>query len=47
MVAMMLVIPGDERSKKFSLPPSLKVLGWLATILMTLTLGLFIWSNLR
>jgi Mn2+/Fe2+ NRAMP family transporter len=46
MVAMMVVISGGDGARKFALPQWLKILGWLATVLMTLTLGLFIWSNL-
>jgi Mn2+/Fe2+ NRAMP family transporter len=46
MIAMMVVISGGEGTKKFPLPQWLMVLGWLATLLMAVTLGMFIWSNL-
>jgi len=45
MLAMMLVISGEQLSRSLALPRWLKVLGWLATALMALTVGLLIWSS--
>jgi NRAMP (natural resistance-associated macrophage protein)-like metal ion transporter len=45
MIAMMIVISGAEGLKKFPLPRWLRLLGWLATVLMAVTLILFIGSN--
>jgi Mn2+/Fe2+ NRAMP family transporter len=44
MLAMMLVISGEKLSRSLALPLWLRILGWLATALMALTVGLLIWS---
>jgi len=43
MIAMMLIVSGP---KAILLPRWLKTLGWLATALMTLAVGLLFWSSL-
>jgi Mn2+/Fe2+ NRAMP family transporter len=45
MIAMMLVVAGNKPIKSVVLPRWLKVLGWLAAALMTLAVGLFVWSS--
>jgi len=44
MLAMMLVVTGNT---VLALPRWLSALGWLATSLMTLAVGLLIWSAMR
>jgi Mn2+/Fe2+ NRAMP family transporter len=44
MIAMMVVISGGK-ARSLSLPRWLKLLGWLATALMAVTVGLLIWSS--
>jgi hypothetical protein len=44
MLAMMLVVAGNAT---LALPRWLTVLGWLATALMTLAVGLLLWSSIR
>jgi len=43
MLAMMLIVSGPKAT---ALPRWLKTLGWLATALMTLAVGLLFWSSL-
>jgi hypothetical protein len=43
MLAMMLIVSGP---KAISLPRWLKALGWLATALMALAVGLLFWASL-
>jgi len=45
MFAMMVIVSSRRGLQTFSLPAWLRVLGWLASILMALTLLLFLWSN--
>ena len=45
MLAMMLVISSEKLSRSLALPRWLTLLGWLATVLMALTVGLLIWSS--
>ena len=44
MIAMMLVVSGRGENK-LSVPAWLKLLGWLAALLMTVTVGLLVWSE--
>ena len=44
MFAMMLTVASKRGLRMFSLPRWLKILGWLATILMTLAVAMFAWS---
>jgi len=44
MIAMMLVVSGRGQNK-LSVPPWLKILGWLAALLMTGVVGLLVWSE--
>jgi NRAMP (natural resistance-associated macrophage protein)-like metal ion transporter len=44
MIAMMLVV-GRKTEAKLNLPPWLKVLGWLAAVLMTIAVALLLWSE--
>jgi NRAMP (natural resistance-associated macrophage protein)-like metal ion transporter len=44
MLAMMLVV--SRKDSKFGLPRWLKVLGWLAAILMAFAVGLLLWSEI-
>ena len=46
MAATMLVISGKHGLKAVSLPRWIKILGWLATALMTLAVVLLVWSNI-
>jgi Mn2+/Fe2+ NRAMP family transporter len=43
MIAMMVAVSG--RSTKLALPRWIRVLGWLAAGLMTLTVGMLVWSS--
>jgi len=45
MLAMMVVVSSRRGLQTFSLPGWLRALGWLASILMALTLLLFLWSS--
>src|SRR5438270_4333784 len=45
MVAMMLVISSKSGLQSLSLPRWLRILGWLATVLMALAVALLVWSN--
>jgi NRAMP (natural resistance-associated macrophage protein)-like metal ion transporter len=45
MLAMMLLISIDKLSRLLALPRWLTLLGWLATALMALVVGLLIWSS--
>jgi Mn2+/Fe2+ NRAMP family transporter len=45
MAAMMLLVSRDKR-RRLSLPVWLKLLGWLAALLMALTVMLLLWSSL-
>ena len=44
MIAMMVLISGDNDTRSLSLPRWLKLLGWLGTGLMSLATGLLAWS---
>jgi len=46
MLAMMLVVSSEKGTKLFAMPRWLKALGWLAAALMSLAVGLLIWSTL-
>jgi Mn2+/Fe2+ NRAMP family transporter len=46
MIAMMLVVTSRKGQALLSLPRWLKLLGWLAATLMTLAVGLLVWSSL-
>ncbi len=46
MLAMMLVVSSEKGAKVFALPRWLKVLGWLAAALMTLAVGMLVWSTI-
>lgn len=46
MIAMMLAVTRAKGAQSFSLPPWLTLLGWTASALMTVALGLLIWSSL-
>src|SRR6185295_1533428 len=46
MAVMMWVVSYGEGAHALALPRWIKVLGWLATALMTLAVGLLIWSSL-
>jgi len=45
MVAMMWIVSRGMTARPVSFPRWLKALGWLATLLMTLAVGLLIWSS--
>jgi len=45
MFAMMFIVSSRRGLEAFALPAWLRVLGWLASALMALTLALFLWSN--
>ena len=45
MFAMMLVVTGAQGMRTFALPRWLTTLGWLASLLMTAALCVFVWSN--
>jgi Mn2+/Fe2+ NRAMP family transporter len=45
MIAMMVVTSTGHRIRSLSLPLWLKVLGWLAAVLMTVAVGMLIWSE--
>jgi NRAMP (natural resistance-associated macrophage protein)-like metal ion transporter len=45
MFAMMFIVSSRRGLQAFALPAWLRVLGWLASALMALTLALFLWSN--
>ena len=46
MMAMMLVVSGRKGQALLALPRWLKLLGWLAAVLMALAVGLLVWSSL-
>ena len=46
MAVMMIVIAPKDGKRALNLPAWLRVLGWLATILMALTVALMVWSML-
>jgi Mn2+/Fe2+ NRAMP family transporter len=46
MIAMMLVVGRAKGAQSFSLPQWIKLLGWLASALMALAVGLLLWSSL-
>jgi Mn2+/Fe2+ NRAMP family transporter len=46
MIAMMLVVSGRKGQASLALPGWLKVLGWLAAVLMATSVGLLVWSSL-
>lgn len=46
MAVMMIVIAPRDGKRALNLPAWLRVLGWLATILMALTVALMVWSML-
>jgi len=46
MFAMMVVVSSARGLRLFSIPLWLRWLGWLASMLMAVTVALFIWSNL-
>jgi Mn2+/Fe2+ NRAMP family transporter len=46
MIAMMWIVTHGEGARKLALPRWIKLLGWLAALLMTLAVGLLIWSSL-
>jgi NRAMP (natural resistance-associated macrophage protein)-like metal ion transporter len=45
MIALMLVVSGNQGPKSLLLPRWLKLLGWLAAALMALAVGLLVWSS--
>ena len=45
MVATMWIVTRGEGARKLALPRWIKVLGWLAALLMALAVGLLIWSS--
>jgi Mn2+/Fe2+ NRAMP family transporter len=45
MIAMMLVVSNHGRSATVTLPKWLKILGWLAALLMALAVALLGWSS--
>ena len=47
MGAMMWIVTVGEGARKLALPMWIKVLGWLAALLMALAVGLLIWSSLK
>jgi NRAMP (natural resistance-associated macrophage protein)-like metal ion transporter len=46
MSAMMVTVASERGLRQFSLPRWLRTLGWLATILMTLAVAMFAWSEI-
>jgi NRAMP (natural resistance-associated macrophage protein)-like metal ion transporter len=46
MIAMMWIVTRGEGARKLALPRWIKVLGWLAALLMAVAVGLLIWSSL-
>jgi len=46
MIAVMLIISSRKGRDVFLLPRWLRILGWLASALMALAVGLFVWSSL-
>jgi Mn2+/Fe2+ NRAMP family transporter len=44
MFAMMLTVTSERGTRMFALPSWLRILGWLATILMTVAVAMFAWS---
>lgn len=46
MIAMMLVVSSGKGQASLSLPRWLKLLGWLAAVLMATAVGLLVWSTL-
>jgi NRAMP (natural resistance-associated macrophage protein)-like metal ion transporter len=46
MAVMMWVVTRGEVARALALPPWIKILGWLAAVLMTVAVGLLIWSSL-
>ena len=45
MIAMMWIVTRGDGARKLAFPRWIKVLGWLAALLMTLAVGLLIWSS--
>ena len=45
MVATMWIVTRGEGARKLALPRWIKVLGWLAALLMAVAVGLLIWSS--
>jgi Mn2+/Fe2+ NRAMP family transporter len=45
MFAMMVLVSGKDGLKTFGLPAWLRILGWLASALMAVTLAMFAWSS--
>jgi NRAMP (natural resistance-associated macrophage protein)-like metal ion transporter len=46
MIAMMWIVSRGEDARKLALPRWIKILGWLAALLMAVAVGLLIWSSL-
>jgi len=47
MIVMMIVISPRTGRTKLALPMWLRILGWLATVLMAVTVALMLWSAVR
>jgi hypothetical protein len=41
---MMVTVSGAQAVQTLALPVWIRVLGWLATLIMTITVGAFAWS---
>ena len=46
MIAMMLIVSSRKGTQLFALPRWIKLLGWLASAMMALAVGLLVWSSL-
>jgi Mn2+/Fe2+ NRAMP family transporter len=46
MIAMMLIVSSRKGAQLFALPQWIKLLGWLASAMMALAVGLLVWSSL-
>jgi Mn2+/Fe2+ NRAMP family transporter len=45
MLAMMVIVSTKRGLETLALPRWVRVLGWLATLIMTIAVGAFVWSN--
>jgi Mn2+/Fe2+ NRAMP family transporter len=45
MLAMMVTVSGAQAVQTLALPMWIRLLGWLATLIMTITVGAFAWSS--
>ncbi len=45
MLAMMVIVSGAQAVQTLALPVWIRVLGWLATLIMTIVVGAFAWSS--